>query len=297
MDPIQRPPTAPPAIFWRPPPGPVPAGTPVLVAPTECVVAVLGGAVLGILPPGSYTLHPQALPFLAPSLDAASNVTADLWFVFTGDFAGCKLGGPLEALIDPPTGERVTPLATGEYSMKMIDPSAFVRGHLAMTDGAMVVAAMSGEVLRKTKEMVARVVGEGHSVLQLGGNNALEKLRPTLGDLTSVGLAVQVQSLNLSFSDDDRKRLIAASAEIAKAHRAAKIAEIQAQQAASNPTGGAPFVAPTPGAAAPLPPRKRNSGLIVGGLVGVIVLGSIAAALLHHSRAQPSAAAQHHGKH
>jgi membrane protease subunit (stomatin/prohibitin family) len=299
MDPIQRPPSAPPAIFWRQPPGPIPAGTPILVAPTECFVAVLGGAVLGMLAPGSYTLHPQALPFLAPSLDAASNVTAELWFVFTGEFRGCKFGGPLETLIDPLTMEQVTPLVhTGEYSMKVIDPTAFVKGHIEMTDGAMVVAAVNGEALRKTKEIVARFVGEGHSVLQLMGDGTLEKLRAMLGDLTSVGLAVHVQSLTFGFSDEDRKLLIAANAVRSKAMRAAKIAEIQAQEAASSPTGGAPFVAPTPGAAVPpLPPSKRKSGLIVGGLVGVVVLASIAAVALHHSRAQPSAAPQHHGKH
>jgi membrane protease subunit (stomatin/prohibitin family) len=298
MDPIQRPPSAPPAIFWRQPPGPIPAGTPILVAPTECVVAVLGGAVVGILAPGSYTLHPGALPFLAPSLDAASNITAELWFVFTGDFRGCKFGGPLETLIDPLTMEQVTPFVTGEYSMKVIDPPAFVKKHIAITDGAMVVAAVNGEALSKTREVVARFVGEGHSVLQMAGSDTLEKLRAMLGDRTSVGLAVHVQSLTFSFSDEDRKRLIAVTAEMSRAKRAAKIAETEAQGAARSPTGEAPFVAPTPGAAvSPRPPSKRKSGLIVGGLVGVVVLASLAAVALHHSRAQPSAAPQQHGKH
>jgi membrane protease subunit (stomatin/prohibitin family) len=293
MDPIQRPASAP-AIFWRQPPGPIPAGTPILVAPSECVVAVLGGAVLGVLAQGSYALHPQALPFLAPSIDAASNVNAELWFVFTDEFRGCKFGGPLTALIDPGTAEQVTPRVLGEYSMKVIDPPAFVKGHLAVTDGAMVVGAVSGEILRKAKEVVARFVDEGHGVLQLPGGNIVEKLRATLVELTSVGLAVQIQSLDFSFSDEDRKRLMAANAAKATAMRAAKVAEMQAQQGATGPTGAAPALA---AAAAPLPPLRRNSGLIVGGLVGVVVLASIAAAVLHHSHTQPSAAPQHHGKH
>ncbi len=297
MDPIQRPATAPPSIFWRPPPGPIPAGTPLAVGPTECAVVVFGGAVLGLLAPGSYTLHPQALPFLAPSLDAASNVTAELWFVFTGDFRGCKFGGPLGRQLDPVLRVEATPLVMGEYSMKVIDPPAFVRAHASMPDGGMVVASVSGEVLRKTKELCDRVVAEGHGLLSaLAGQGAIEKLRATLGDLRSVGLAVDVQSLNVSFSDDDRKVLVAASAEKAKAMRAVKIAELQAQEAASSPTGGALFVAPAaPGAAAPPPPPgKRNSGLIVGPLVAGLVLAAVVGVAVHHSHAE--AAPQHHGK-
>jgi membrane protease subunit (stomatin/prohibitin family) len=298
MDPIQRPPTAPPALFWRPP-GPIPAGTPIVVAPTEIVVVVFGGAILGIITPGNYPLHPQALPLLGPSLDAGSNVRADLWFVFTSDFRGCKFGGPLGRHIDPSLGLEATPLTTGEYSIKVVDPPSFVRAHMSMTDGPAVLNAVSMTLLGKMKDLVSRLVAEKHSMLQMANVQwLLERLGPMLGDLNSVGLSVQVQTLSVSFSDEDRKALVAANAEKAKGMRARKIAEIQAATPAPAAAPGAPpFVAPVPGGALPPPARKRSSGLIVGGLVAVLVLGSIVAVVMHHSHAPPGAEPQHHGKH
>jgi membrane protease subunit (stomatin/prohibitin family) len=298
MDPIQRPPSAPSAIFWRQPPGPIPAGTPMLVAPTECVVAVHGGAVVGMITPGSYALHPRTFPFLGPTLDAGSNVTAELWFVFTDDFRGCKFGGPLGRHLDPSLGLEATPLVhTGEYSMKVVDPPSFVQAHMSMADGATVVNAVSGTVLAKMKELVSRLVAEKHSMLQLGNvPRLLEGLNPMLGDLNSVGLSVQVQNVSVAFSDEDRKALIAASAEKAAAGRAARIAEMRGEPAPAAAPGTPPLMALAPGAAVPRPASRRNSGLIVGGLVAVVVLTSIVAAVMH-AHAPPSAAPQHHGKH
>ena len=180
--------------------------------------------------------------------------------------------------------------------MKVIDRPRSCGRMCSMPDGGMVVASVSGEVLRKTKELCDRVVAEGHGLLSaLAGQGAIEKLRATLGDLRSVGLAVDVQSLNVSFSDDDCKVLVAASAEKAKAMRAVKIAELQAQEAASSPTGGAVRCTGRAGVAAPPPPPgKRNSGLIVGLLVAGLVLAAVVGVAVHHSHAE--AAPQHHGK-
>ena len=314
---LQRPPEAQYALFWHSSPAPIPMNTELVVGDTECVVASLNGATIGVIPPGAHVLHPQSFPFLGPSIDPSSNVTAELWFVRTGHVGGFKFGGPLGAQYDAVAELQVTPRVIGEYSIKVTDAGRFVSGCMGtgFVEIDPIVGWVSSNVMRKVTELFTRLTAETRTVIMspLLGNRFMDELVPMLGELQSLGLHVQVANYNVSFADEERNALVAAHGAKAAAARRSKVDEMERANAgaAVGASAAVPMVAPPPSPGGPLPygaagpAAKSNGGLIVGlGLAGVVVLGGGIATAVHFSRGEsndkshaPAQSAQHDGKH
>jgi hypothetical protein len=136
-------------------------------------------------------------------------------------------------------------------------------------------------------------------------------LAPMQGELRALGLAVNVGSYNVSFSNEERDALMKVNAAKAKIHRQAMIAEIQkAEAAGAAPVGGGvPAIAPpqSPGLAQGGPAsgaaKKGKGGLVVAIVLGVVVLSGAVALVVHFTHGESSVKAPvaphdaKHGKH
>jgi membrane protease subunit (stomatin/prohibitin family) len=299
MPTLQRPGEAAPALFWKLPPAPVPPGTQLVVDPSDCVVVSFRGAVLGVISPGTHVLGAQSFPFLAPSVDASSGVTAEFWFVRTSPYRGLQFGGSLGKFHDTTLNLDVTPLVTGEYSLTVVDPARFVQASMAMNDANAVTSFVSAAILRAVKEVYGEAVAN-KSVLQTAQmtQEMIGHIRGRLGELASSGMSMQIGSLNIRFSDAEREALKAANAVVA---REARQAYLKNHPGDGGGATAAPLAAPP---AQPAPARKSRTGLLVGlGLAAVLVLGALVAVALHftqgsseHAREAPAHEAKH-GKH
>ncbi len=315
MPTIQRPTEAATALFWRAPRAALPVGTPLVVDAKECVVASLDGAILGVIPPGAHTLHPQSFPFLARCVDASSSITAELWFVRTTECAGLEFGGPVGTVYDATTELRVSPRVWGEFSIRVIDPARFVSGSTSMTDVDALFRWVGGIVLNEAKEAIEQIAAQGTFLMSpVVLARVSEEVTKPSGHLDSVGLAVgRVGNVAINFSDDDQKALKSALAVKAAAKRAEKLAEMAAHEravpaASAGASGSAspPGVAsaPTPGGGAAASPARKSKGMLgIGlGLAGVVVLAFIVAVTIHfmHEGSTDKSPASHetkHGKH
>jgi membrane protease subunit (stomatin/prohibitin family) len=270
MTTLQRPTEASTALFWHAPPGRTPIGSALVVGEKECVVASLNGAILGVIAPGAHTLDPTSFPFLAPSIDAASNVGAELWFVRTSELQGIPIGGPVGTVRSELENLEVRPRLAGEYSVKVTDPARFVQRIMGVAGTDAVFATVSGILLRKAKELYCRVVTELRSVLMHDVVRRLtEELPATLDELQSFGLSAKLANSTISFSEEDQKALKAANAERALAARREKIKEIEA---AASPGG-----------------KAKGPLFAILGVVGLVVAG-VVVLVLHFARSESHAA-------
>jgi hypothetical protein len=273
------------APLFRHPATAFPVGAEVVAGPTDAVVFVRNGGVVGILGPGNHRLDPAAVPFVA-SLMSQGGLGVEVWFVMTAPIAGFRAGGSLGDVIDGVTQEQVNPLLAAEASVRITDSGGGVTA--IQTLGAEGFASWVGaQVLARVKIEFDKVMLEGISVLQLVTNTQ----RLTTGSLGPAGDGAAIEitqfgSLNISFSDDDRKRLIAGNAEIAAKRRAEVIAKMQ--------PGAAPATAQQ------TVPAARRGGLAIYIGVGVVLVLLVGFGVWHAMRgpAKPAATqTQDHAKH
>ncbi len=121
---IQRPPDAAAEIFHRAA-SQAPIGSTLVVGPAENVVVLQYGAVLGVLPPGTYALHPQAVPMLARAASGPV-LQAELWFVTALPVRGLRMGGALGSFHDPVTQIPCTIRMMAQYALAVTDPARLV---------------------------------------------------------------------------------------------------------------------------------------------------------------------------
>jgi membrane protease subunit (stomatin/prohibitin family) len=139
-------------------------------------------------------------------------------------------------MIDPLTQEQVIPRIFGEFSLVVTDPVRFILGYTgqaAQGDNDQVLHWIKGLFMNGVKTTLGELCEvEGKSVLQAVSltsklSNAFVANAP---DLQDIGVRIlQMGQFNINFSEDDRQRLVAANAEVAKANRGVKIAEAQAR--------------------------------------------------------------------
>jgi hypothetical protein len=277
------------APLFRHPATTFPVGAEVVAGPTDAVVFVSNGKVVGILGPGTHRLDPASVPFVA-SLMSQGGLAVEVWFVMTAPIAGFSAGGSLGDVIDSLTAEQINPRLAAEASVRITDPAGVVMGLQSL--GAEGFAPwVGGQILARVKPEVEKVLQEGKSVLQMV--TFMRELTTACLGPVGEGAAIEITqfaSLNIILNDDDRKRLIAANAEIAKAGRAKRIAEIQAS---------APG-APQPAAAAPQTAPARRGGVAIYLGVGVVIVVLLGFGVWHamHGHAQAaSAPTQDHAKH
>lgn len=205
----------------------------------ECAVFFKDGKVVGVLPPGRHTMSTQNIPFLnniVNKLTGGDVFISEIFFVKTSPVRGVPFGGPIGDMIDPLTGEQVIPRIFGELSAVVTDPVRFIVGYTgqaAQGDNDTILQWIKGLFMNGVKTTLGELCEvENKSVLQ--AVSLTQKLAQAFvanaPDLNDIGVRIlQMGQFNLNFSEEDRQRLVAANAEIAKANRGVKVAEAQAK--------------------------------------------------------------------
>jgi membrane protease subunit (stomatin/prohibitin family) len=205
----------------------------------ECAVFFKDGKVVGVLPPGRHTLSTQNIPFLNNIVNKFTGgdvFISEIFFVKTSPVRGIPFGGPVGDMIDPLTGEQVVPRIFGEFSLVVTDPVRFIVGYTgqaAQGDNDYILSWIKGLFMTGVKTTLGELCEvEQKSVLQAVSlttklANAFVANAPCVND---IGVRIlQMGQFNLNFSEEDRKRLVEANAEIAKANRGVRVAEAQAK--------------------------------------------------------------------
>jgi membrane protease subunit (stomatin/prohibitin family) len=209
----------------------------------ECAVFFKDGRVVGVLPPGRHTLQTQNIPFLnqiVNNFTGGQVFISEIFFVKTTPVRGVPFGGPIGDMLDPLTGEQVIPRIFGEFSLVVTDPVRFVVGYSgqgATGDNDFVLNWVKGLFMNGVKTTLGELCEvEQKSVLQCV--SLTQKLATAFvshaPDLNDIGIRIlQMGQFNLNFSEEDRQRLVAANAEIAKAQRQVRVKQIGVAGAAA----------------------------------------------------------------
>src|SRR5579884_403441 len=231
-------------IVYKHPDQNVPMYSQLTVDSDECAVFFKDGRVQGVLPPGRVTLHSSNIPFLnnlITSFTGGNVFIAEIYFVKTAPVRSVPFGGPIGDMLDPLTGEQVQPRIFGEMSVVVVDPVRFVVGYsgqAATGDNDFVLNWIKGLFMNGVKTTLGELCeNEGKSLLQ--AVSLTQKLAAAFvahaPDLNDIGVRIlQVGQFNVNFSDEDRDRLKAANAEIAKAQREVRVKQIGVAGAAAD---------------------------------------------------------------
>jgi membrane protease subunit (stomatin/prohibitin family) len=223
-------------IVYKHPDQNIPMHSQLTVDSDECAVFFKDGRVVGVLPPGRVTLQTQNIPFLnalVTSFTGGQVFIAEVFFVKTAPVRSVPFGGPVGDMLDPLTGEQVQPRIFGEMSVAVVDPVRFVVGYsgqAAAGDNDAVLAWIKGLFMNGVKTTLGELCdSEGKSLLQ--AVSLTTKLAAAFvaraPDLNDIGVRIlQVGQFNINFSEEDRGRLVAANAEIAKAQRDVRVKQI-----------------------------------------------------------------------
>ena len=231
-------------IVYKHPDQNLPMHSQLTVDSDECAVFFRDGRVVGVIPPGRVTLETQNIPFLnsiVTSYTGGNVFVAEVYFVKTTPVRSVPFGGPIGDMLDPLTGEQVQPRIFGEMSVVVVDPVRFVVGYsgqAAAGDNDAVLAWIKGLFMNGVKTTLGELCdSEGKSLLQ--AVSLTSKLAAAFvahaPDLNDIGVRIlQVGQFNINFSEQDRQRLVAANAEIAKAQREVRVRQIGVAGAAAD---------------------------------------------------------------
>jgi len=231
-------------IVYKHPDQNLPMHAQLTVDSDECAVFFRDGRVVGVIPPGRVTLETQNIPFLnsiVTSYTGGQVFIAEVYFVKTTPVRSVPFGGPVGDMIDPLTGEQVQPRIFGEMSVVVVDPVRFVVGYsgqAAAGDNDAVLGWIKGLFMNGVKTTLGELCdSEGKSLLQ--AVSLTSKLAAAFvahaPDLNDIGVRIlQVGQFNINFSEQERQRLVAANAEIAKAQRDVRVRQIGVAGAAAD---------------------------------------------------------------
>jgi membrane protease subunit (stomatin/prohibitin family) len=223
-------------IVYKHPDQNVPMYSQLTVDSDECAVFFKDGRVVGVLPPGRHTLQTQNIPFLnsiITNYTGGQVFIAEIFFVKTAPLYGVPFGGPIGDMLDPLTGEQVTPRIFGEFSIVVVDPVRFIVGYSGQAAGGdndHILNWVKGLFLNAVRTTLGELCEvEGKSVLQ--SMSLRQKLAQAFVakcvDLNDIGVKIlQMGDYQINFSEEDRQRLQEANAEIARAQRAVKVKQI-----------------------------------------------------------------------
>jgi membrane protease subunit (stomatin/prohibitin family) len=223
-------------IVYKHPDQNIPMYSQLTVDSDECAVFFKDGRVVGVLPPGRVTLQTQNIPFLnalVTNMTGGQVFISEIFFVKTAPVRSVPFGGPIGDMLDPLTGEQVQPRIFGEMSVVVIDPVRFIVGYSGQAsagDNDSVLAWIKGLFMNGVKTTLGELCeNEGKSLLQ--AVSLTTKLAAAFvaraPDLNDIGVKIlQVGQFNINFGEEDRQRLVAANAEIAKAQREVRVKQI-----------------------------------------------------------------------
>ncbi len=231
-------------IVYKHPDQNIPMYSQLTVDSDECAVFFKDGRVVGVLPPGRVALQTQNIPFLnalVTNYTGGQVFIAEVFFVKTTPVRSVPFGGPIGDMLDPLTGEQVQPRIFGEMSVVVVDPVRFVIGYsgqAAAGDNDSVLAWIKGLFMNGVKTTLGELCeNEGKSLLQ--AVSLTTKLAAAFvahaPDLNEIGVRIlQVGQFNINFGEEDRQRLVAANAEIAKAQRQVRVKQISVAGSAAD---------------------------------------------------------------
>ena len=183
-----------------------------------------------------HTLDSSNIPFLGRLVDAVTggNVfITDLYFVTMKPVYDQTFGGELGYMADPMLGEMVTPRIYGRFAFQIVDPARFIVGYVGMRQpqgNEEVLGWVKRIFMNSVKTVVGQVcVSEQKSLLQLMPLQAqlARTFEQNAPDLANIGIKIlQVADFNINLNEDDEETLKRAQAELAKASRDVKIAQI-----------------------------------------------------------------------
>jgi membrane protease subunit (stomatin/prohibitin family) len=205
----------------------------------ECAVFFKDGRPIGQLPPGRHTLQTQNIPFLGQivtNFTGGQVFISEIFFVKTSPVRGIPFGGPIGEMIDPLLQVVVCPRIFGEFSLVVTDPLRFIVGYsgqAATGDNDFILSWVKGLFMIGVKTTIGELCEvEGKSLLasvSLTGKLA-QACIAHVPDLADIGVKIlQMGPPNINFSDEDRRSLVEAQAEIGKANRDIGIAKAKAQ--------------------------------------------------------------------
>ncbi len=230
-------------IVYKHPDQNIPMYSQVTVNSDECAVFFKDGKVVGVLPAGRHTMHSQNIPFLnsiITNFTGGQVFIAEIFFVKTSPIYGVTFGGPIGDMLDPLTGEQVTPRIFGEFSVVVVDPVRFIVGYSGQAAGGdndHTLNWVKGLFLNGVRTTLGELCEiEGKSVLQSMSlrQKLAQKFVASCPDLADIGVKIlQMGDYQINFSDEDKQRLQEANAEIARAQRAVKVQQIGVAGAAA----------------------------------------------------------------
>lgn len=232
-------------IIYKHPEQTIPKYSQLTVDADEAAVFFRDGAIIGTMRTAGagqrHMLDSQNIPFLGQLIDKVTGgniFITDLYFVTMRPIYEQRFGGTLGYMEDPLLGEMVTPRIFGTFSFQIVDPARFIVNYVGLRKppGNEGVTTWIKELFNKSvKTVVGQVcITEQKSLLQLMPlqqelGKAMEQNAP---DLASIGVKIlQVGDFNINLTDEDEETLKTAQAEIGKAKRAARVANIGIAQA------------------------------------------------------------------
>ena len=205
----------------------------------EAAVFFKDGRVVGVLPPGRHTLSSQNIPFLntiVTQFTGGNLFIAEVFFVKTQPVRDIAFGGPIGDMIDPLTQEMCVPRMFGKFSLVVVDPARFVVayvGQAAAGDNDQVLGWIKGLFFLGVKATIGELCEtEGKSVIQAVSMTQIlaQRFVQKAPNLEDCGVRVlQMGDFNINFDPEERKRLVEAQAEVAKAQRGVKVAKAEAE--------------------------------------------------------------------
>ena len=160
--------------------------------------------------PDGVTLQSQNIPFLnslVTSFTGGQVFIAEVFFVKTAPVRSVPFGGPIGDMLDPLTGEQVSPRIFGEMSVVVVDPVRFVVGYsgqAATGDNDYVLSWIKGLFMNGVKTTLGELCeNEGKSLLQ--AVSLTQKLAAAFvahaPDLADIGVRIlQVGQFNVNFA-------------------------------------------------------------------------------------------------
>jgi len=190
----------------------------VTVEADETAVFFRDGKVAGTFPPGRYTLDSLQIPFLGILVDAATGgnlFKTELYFVGTREFANLPFGGVVDNVVDPDTSLAVGLRVFGDYSLKVVDPSALIVnlvGSQNLSTNEQITDWMREMVLKALRsEVVTEIVDGKWAVLGIATHtDAIEQatLSAVQGHVAPYGIAIaRMGNFTVSLSDEDAATL------------------------------------------------------------------------------------------
>jgi membrane protease subunit (stomatin/prohibitin family) len=215
---IARPDAAKAQIVYKWPDASIPMAAQLTVEPDEVALFVREGKVMGVQQPGLVTLEGKNIPFLDVLIDAGTGgnfFKAELFFVSTREFANLPFGGVIDNVVDPETGLAIGLRVFGDYSLKVVDPTALILnlvGSRDAADNALVTDWMRDMVLKTIRtDVVTHIVANNWPILGIAAHTddlEAETIAKVETHVSSYGVhIVRMGNFTISINDTDEETL------------------------------------------------------------------------------------------